>query len=113
MKIYEIVTSGGIFVDAVKQGRYFRQWSVTANQPLPTIWLQSECEVLPPITEEFLPLYTNVYTSHGNWGWIIKSQYRDNKGELHPAQVFILNADNPLHCKVVPIWENQLVKAIK
>lgn len=113
MKIYEIVTPGGIFVDAVKQGRYFRQWSVKNNQPLGTIWLQSECEVLPPLVEEFLPQYTNVYTSHGNWGWIVNSQYRDDKGTLHPAQVFILNEADLMKCKVVPIWQDQLLKATK
>lgn len=114
MKIYEIVPKGFTsVVYAVKQGKYYRGWSTSINRPYDSLWLQSECELLPDITEEFLPKYTNVYTSHGNWGWIMNSQYRDEKGILHPAQVFILNEGKPNKCSVVPIWENQLVKAIR
>jgi len=114
MKIYEIVLKGSCTVFyAVKQGKYFRGWSKTKQEVYDALWLPEEVEVLPAIVEEFLPVGTEVYTSHGNWGWIINSQHRDEKGELHPAKVFILKQDGFIYGKIVPIWQNQLLKAIK
>ena len=110
MKIYEIAVPGrGTIAYAVKQSKYFRQWNKEKNTVYDSIWLQSECEVLPPITEEFLPVGTEVWTSHGNNGEIIQSQYRDENGTLHPAVVYIRKHD----VEFVPIWENQLVKAVR
>lgn len=111
MKIYEIVPKGTTFLyTAVKQGKYFRHWDKRDNKASLSnaIWLQSECEVLPTIDEEFLPIGTEVYTSHGNKGLIYGQQYRDEKGNLHPAVVLVYKINT-----WVPIWENQLVKAIK
>lgn len=114
MKIYEIVPKGSHTVfHAVKQGKYFRGWSKTKQEVYDTLWLPEEVEVLPPITEEFLPKYTDVYTSHGNRGWILEPQHRDEKGELHPAKVFLIMQHGYVYGKIVPIWENQLVKAVR
>lgn len=114
MKIYEIVPKGfSSVVHAIKQGKYYRHWSKRTGTPCDSIWLQSEVEVLPAITEEFLPKYTEVYTSHGKWGWILEPQHRDEKGELHPAKVFILKQNGFIYGKIVPIWQDQLLKVIK
>lgn len=110
MKIYEIVPKGSRTVfHAVKQGKYFRGWSKTKQEVYDLLWLQSEVEVLPSITEEFLPAGTQVYTSHGNFGVIFQSQFRDRKGTLQPALVLLENGGNYF----TPIWQDQLVKAIK
>ena len=110
MKIYEIVPKGSHTVfHAVKQGKYFRGWSKTKQEVYDALWLPEEVEVLPAIVEEFLPVGTEVYTSHGNNGEIIQSQYRDENGTLHPAVVYIRKHD----VGFVPIWENQLVKAVR
>lgn len=109
MKIYEIVPKGfSSVIHAVKQGKYYRGWSTSINKPYDSLWLQSECEVLPAITEEFLPTGTHVYTSHGKEGCIIIPQKRDESGVLHPAKVHIYSIKT-----WVPIWEDQLIKAIK
>lgn len=110
MKIYEIVPKGSrIVFHAVKQGKYFRGWSKTKQEVYDSLWLPEEVEVLPAITEEFIPFGTEVWTSRGNNGEIIQPQYRDKNGTLHPAQVYI----RKYGVGVVPIWENQLVKAVR
>lgn len=118
MKVYEIVPKGTTFLyTAVKQGKYFRHWDKRDNKVSLSnaIWLQSECEILPAITdtEEFLPVGTEVVTSHFKYGLIIESQYRDEKGNLHPAKVGIATDDFIGIKGIYPIWENQLIKAIK
>lgn len=115
MKVYEIVPKGTTFLyTAVKQGKYFRHWDKRDNKASLSnaIWLQSECEILPAITdtEEFLPAWTMVYTSHGKKGVIISPQQRDYNGELHPAIVQIGEHYDFIQ---VPIWQDQLLKAIK
>lgn len=116
MKIYEIVPKGTTFLyTAIKQGKYFRHWDKRDNKASLSnaIWLQSECEVLPPLTEEFLPVGTHVITSHFNYGIINESQFRDENGILHPAKVGIATDDFAGIKGIYPIWENQLIKAIK
>lgn len=113
MKTFEFIRNGSNAIyKGTMQGKVIRRVN-DDNTLADYAYRANEVEILSPITEEFLSKYTEVYTSHGNWGWIMNSQYRDEKGILHPAQVFILNEGKPNKCSVVPIWENQLVKAIR
>ena len=111
-KTFEFVRNG--FNDVLQgtwQGEFIREVKEGfPNEKWPRVYRKDEVSILQPITEEFLPAWTMVYTSHGKKGCIIRPQQRDENGILHPAMVQI---GDSMNFSQVPIWQDQLLKAIK
>jgi len=112
MKTFEFIRNGSNAIyKGTMQGKVIRRIN-DDNTFADYAYRANEVEILTPITEEFLPTGTEVWTSHGNFGVIATAQYYDAIGNLQPAQVIVYK-NNKYLVGMHPIWENQLVKAIK